>query len=161
VSDLHVIESVTSVLSDLLTSLKVPFSRVEVIEEEGGMFRANIVTDRAPYLIGTYGERIDAIQHLLKNILWKQGFGETLFVIVDIDNYKKSREEKILSLAEEKIQAAQQTGIPQTMPYLDPYLRKIVHTHISHKRFAGITTQSVGEGRDRRLKIYAGGYSSL
>lgn len=149
----HVLETIQSILTQIIDKLEVPYSQIEILEEDNGVFRANIVTDRAPFLIGMYGERIDAIQHILKNILWKQGLTENVFVIVDIDDYRKSREERIVALAEEKVEAARLTGIPQTMPFLEPYLRKMIHTYISNDRFQGITTQSVGEGRARRLQI--------
>lgn len=153
VSQTFVINTIGETLGNLVNALQVPYTGIEVLEETGGIYRAHIHTERAPFLIGTYGERIDAVQHLLKNILWKKGLTENIFVIVDVDNYKKSREVKIISLAEEKVEAARLTGIPQLMPYLDPYLRKIVHTHINNDRFRGITTQSVGEGKSRRLQI--------
>ncbi len=154
-SSTAIIETIKQTLTELIDKLDVSYSKIEVVEEENGVFRANIETDRAPFLIGMYGERIDAIQHLLKSILWKKALTENVFVIVDIDDYRKSREDRIVAIAEEKVEAVRATGIPQTMPFLEPYLRKIIHTHISSGRFQGVTTQSVGEGRDRRLQIVA------
>ncbi len=149
------LETIRETLAQLIDKLGVEYSSIEIEDEGAGMFRANIATERAPFLIGMYGERIDAIQHILKNILWKQGKAENIFVIVDVDNYKKSREDRIVALAEEKVEAARMTGNPQIMPPMDPYLRKIVHTHINAERFQDVTTQSVGEGRGRRLQIVA------
>ena len=152
-SETKALEAIREILGELISHLQVEYSSIEIVDEGRGIYRANIVTERAPFLIGVYGERIDAIQHLLKNILWKQGIGDSVFVIVDVDDYKKSREERIVALAEEKAEAVRMTGNPQLMPPMDSYLRKIVHTHINAERFSDLTTQSVGEGRGRRLQI--------
>lgn len=151
--DSKTIEAISNTLSDILTHLQFPFTKVEVVEEAGGIARANIETERVPFLIGIHGERINALQHILKNILWNKKIGEDIFVIIDVDNYKKSREEKIIRIAEEKANAARTMQIPQIMPPLDPYLRKLVHTHFNKEDFKDIKTESIGEGRDRRLQI--------
>jgi len=147
------IEAVKNALAELLKALDFPFDKIEVTEEGAGIIRANIDTDRAPFLIGTFGERINALQHLLKNYLWKKGGEESLFLIVDVDGYKKSREEKMLSLADEKAEAARATKIPQKMPILEPYLRRLVHLRFVDDMEVG--SESRGEGADRRLWIVA------
>lgn len=153
--DSKTIELISATLSEILQKLDFPFTRVEVIEEENNILRANIETDRVPFLIGVHGERINALQHILKNILWKKGIEEGVFVIIDVDNYKKSREEKILRMASEKADMARAMHITQIMPPLDPYLRKLVHTYFTREEFNDITTESVGEGAARRLHISA------
>ena len=115
-SETKALEAIRKILGELIIHLQVEYSSIEIVDEGRGIYRANIVTERAPFLIGVYGERIDAIQHLLKNILWKQGIGDSVFVIVDVDDYKKSREERIVALAEEKAEAVRMTGNPQLMP---------------------------------------------
>jgi spoIIIJ-associated protein len=151
--DSKTIELVSNTLSEILEKLQFPFTRVEVLEEENSVIRANIETDRVPFLIGVHGERINALQHILKNVLWKKGAAESVFVVIDVDNYKKSREEKILRMAAEKANMARAMRITQIMPPLDPYLRKLVHTQFTKEEFSDIKTESVGEGTARRLHI--------
>jgi predicted RNA-binding protein Jag len=74
-------------------------------------------------------------------------------VIVDIDHYKKSREEKVLQIAKEKADSARAMQISQVMPPLDPYLRKLVHTYFNTPEYSDITTESIGEGSNRRLQL--------
>lgn len=147
------IEVVKNALSEVLGALEFPFDTIEVSEENKGIVRANIDTDRAPFLIGTFGERINALQHILKNYLWKKGVEEGFFLIVDVDGYKKSREEKMIALAEEKAEAVRATKIPQKMPILEPYLRRLVHLHFVEN--TEISSESRGEGSERRLWIVA------
>ncbi len=147
------IEIISNTLSELLQYLQLPFTKIEVLEEKDGVVRANIETEKIPFLIGTHGERVNAIQHILKNLLWKKDIDTGVFVIVDIDGYKKTREEKMLQLADEKAESARNMQIPQTMPPLDPYLRKLIHTHFNSENYKDITTESIGEGTSRRLQI--------
>jgi len=151
--DAKVIETVADTLSEILRQLDFPFTKVEVVEEGDEMLRANIETDKVPFLIGVHGERINALQHILKNILWKKELGKNVFVIIDVDHYKKSREEKMLRMAIEKANMARAMGIAQVMPPLDPYLRKIIHTHFTAEEYSDIKTESIGEGSGRRLQI--------
>lgn len=151
-ADAKTIEMIKNELSRLLNALEFPFSKLEVVEEKNGIVRANIDTERAPFLIGTFGERVNALQHLLKNILWKK-IDEKIFLVVDVDHYRKSREEKMMALAEEKIAAAAETKIPQKMPVLEPYLRRMIHLFIAEKNPDGVTSESRGEGDERRLFV--------
>jgi spoIIIJ-associated protein len=147
------IEIISNTLTALLEQMQIPFTRVEVTEEPNSVVRANIETENIPFLIGTHGERINALQHVLKNILWKKDIDEQVFVIVDIDHYKKSREEKVLQIAKEKADSARAMQISQVMPPLDPYLRKLVHTYFNTPEYSDITTESIGEGSNRRLQL--------
>ena len=156
-AEVKTIESVKIALSEILHALQFPFNKIEVSEEGGNIIRANIDTERAPFLIGTFGERINALQHLLKNYLWKKEGGEGIFLIVDVDGYKKSREEKMILLAEEKAEAARLTGVPQKMPILEPYLRRLVHLRFVED--SEVKTESRGDGTERRLWIVVSGKS--
>jgi len=144
------IEHIKNTVLDVLNHLAVPFDRVEVVEEEGEVIRVNIETERAPFLIGSMGARLEALQHLVKNILWKKEIKDC-FLILDIDHYKKNREERVLQLGREKAEAVQQTQMTQEMPPLDPYLRRLVHLDLVSVE--GIKTESFGEGSRKKIQI--------
>lgn len=144
------LETIQTLLRNLLDLLTVSYQQVEITQEHEGMVRANIESEEAPLLIGTFGERLEALQKLVKNILWQKGM-QDVFVIVDVDHYKKQREEKMLALADEKVEAAKETNVVQMMPPLDPYLRKIIHLHLADRE--GIETESEGEGKRKRIHI--------
>jgi len=54
-------------------------------------------------------------------------------------------------LAREKAEESLQTGADVELPPMGSYERYIVHTEI--QEIAGVETESVGEGKDRRVKI--------
>ena len=152
IKDTEALEIVKNLLSEMLTTLGFVYSKIEVTEEkEIGSLRANISSDEAAFLIGTHGERLNALQYLLKSLLW-QKTGERSFVIVDVDHYRKQREERFIDLAKEKAVTARETNYPQAMPPLEPYLRRVVHLYLLNNE-TGVTTESEGEGAYRHVVI--------
>jgi spoIIIJ-associated protein len=144
---------VKELLTEILEKLNIEFLQIEVEEKESGVIRANIDTEFAPLLIGYHGENLEALQHILKAMLWNKGLQESIFVIVDVDNYKKFQEEKILDLAKEKADMVRETKIPQIMPPLSPAFRRLVHMELTAEKYSGIVTESEGEGSTKRVKI--------
>jgi len=152
IKDAEALEIVKNLLSEMLTTLGFIYTKIEVTEEkEIGSLRANISSDEAAFLIGTHGERLNALQYLLKSLLW-QKTGERSFVIVDVDHYRKQREERFIDLAKEKAATARETNYPQEMPPLEPYLRRVVHLYLLNNE-TGIITESEGEGTHRHVVI--------
>lgn len=151
------IELVNSVVSEIMTSLDFPYNTIEVFEEDG-VLRINIQTDRAPFLIGTHGDRLDALQHIVKKVLrgripHSEEEEERISLVVDVDGYRKNQEEKILRIAREKADATRNSQISQLMPSLDPYMRKQVHLCIKEE-YPELTTRSIdGEGPRKRIQI--------
>ncbi|MBI5413895.1 KH domain-containing protein [Candidatus Peregrinibacteria bacterium] len=152
---------VKETLSELLRSLNIPVRKIIVEESEDGVVRANVETDSAPLLIGSHGQTLEALQIILKHLLWKNKFDEMGRVVIDVNDYKLKREEKILEVAEAKAESVRATNIPQYMPPLSPYLRRLVHMHLAQERFADIETESVGEEGMRKIQIKKRGTSSL
>ena len=143
---------IKDLLSEMLSAAGFTYTKIVVAEEESGAIRANIESDEAAFLIGMHGERVNAIQYLLKSILWSRT-GEKIFVIVDVDGYKYQREMKFIAMADEKIEGAIATNYQQSMPPLEPYMRKIIHMHILKTAEGRVTTESEGEGTARRVII--------
>ena len=161
VADAKTIETVRDILTKILNSLEFPFDKVEVTEEMGEVVRANIETERAPFLIGTHGDRLSALQQVVKSMLWSKGLDEKTYVVVDIDHYKKNRQDRMIALAEEKAEAARQTQMIQQMPMMEPILRRMVHLHLAQESFSDLSTESVGEAGYRRLQIVPANVTSI
>ena len=142
-------------LEKILEVMKVPFSGVKVEKENSNTFYVSINTESSNLLIGWHGETISAIQHMLKCLLWKQKVASDAQVIVDVDGYKKRQEESVLRLAERKAEYAIEQQREIVLPPMNPYFRRKVHLHLaSSEKFKDqIVTESVGEGRERSIKI--------
>ena len=122
------------------------------VAEADGHYRANIETDHAAQLIGRNGKTLSSLQVLLKNILWSQN-DEKTFVTIDIDGYRKEQEDKVISKVEKTIDLMRERNLSEIKLHpMSPYFRRVVHTWIS-STFPELTTESVGEGANRAIKV--------
>lgn len=144
-------------LAEVLKNLGVVFRKFKVNvdkKHESGskLYRVDIDTDEAATLIGYHGETIYALQHILKTLIWRKT-NENIFIILDVDSYRKRQEESVLALAEKKVETARKTLQDQTLPPMSPYFRRIVHLFLAKPAYDDIATESVGEGDHRAVVI--------
>jgi spoIIIJ-associated protein len=71
-------------------------------------------------------------------------------VNVDVAEYKKQRADRLATTAEEWVKKVQETGEPYEVKPMNAADRRTVHRVASD---AGLTSDSVGEGRDRHIVI--------
>ena len=58
----------------------------------------------------------------------------------------------MISAADEKCTAVQETGMSQTLPPMNPFLRRIIHLYIANKH-EGLETESIGDEGHRKIQI--------
>lgn len=158
------ITAVKETLSELLQSLSIVPEKVEVTEDGNGVIKARVQVDdnEASLYIGAYGATLNALQVVLKSLLWKQEMQEKSSVRLDINDYRQKQEDRMTELAKEKAETVKLTGMRQAMPPMSAYMRRIVHLNLaSNEEFADVETVSAGEGHNRRLYIQKKGTSSI
>lgn len=99
------------------------------------------------FLIGQHGDTMRALQFLVSNALRSNNF-ETSRVNVDIADYKKARAEQVAEQTEVWVKKVQESGEPMELNPMNAADRRIVHKVATE---AGLSTESVGEGRDRHV----------
>ncbi len=123
-----------------------------MVSEENGHYRANIETSEPARLIGKSGDVLSALQTLLKKMLYAQS-QENVFITVDVDNYRKAKEEKIIVKAKKFLDIMRNENLGEIkLPPMNPYYRRIVHTWVANE-FPDMTSDSVGEGMSRAVRI--------
>ena len=105
------------------------------------------------FLIGQHGDTLRSLQSLTMASLRSAGFDQYR-VNVDIANYKKQQNEKIAERAEVWAKKVFDTGEDMELRPTNSAERRIVHKTIDEYG-NGLTTESVGEGRDRHIVIRA------
>lgn len=122
------------------------------IEEREESFSVSIETKDAGRLIGARGESLDALQ-LLVNQMVARKVGESGFkrVIVDVEGWRKQKEEELTESAQSFGKQVLESGQPLDLEPQSPWQRRIVHMTISEME--GLSSESVGEGRDRHIVI--------
>ena len=146
-------ETLKETLEAILVRLGTEFTRINITEDEKDEFNINIETDEPSILIGYHGDNIQALQHLLKVLVWKKSNNEQFNIIVDIDGYRQRQEENVINLTQRKVEAARKFGRPQKLPAMSPYFRRKVHMHCMGAGFEDIETFSEGTGDHRRVII--------
>ncbi|MFA5633914.1 MAG: R3H domain-containing nucleic acid-binding protein [Candidatus Dojkabacteria bacterium] len=108
--------------------------------------------DDLGYMIGNHGRHLDSLQYILQLMVGKVIDQDSNYrVLVDVGGYRKERDSKIESLALQKADDVRILGEEIEMEPMSPADRRVVHTTLS--QYEDITTESVGEGKDRRVVI--------
>ncbi len=101
-------------------------------------------------LIGRRGETLAALQ-LLVNLIVSHRTKHRLRIIVDAENYRQRREANLRSLALRVAQQVRNYRRSIALEAMPPYERRIVHIALSDSK--DISTESIGEGDERRVVI--------
>ena len=147
-------QKIHDVLSGLLTELGFSFSDINITEDES-MTRVEVVTDIPSKLIGWHGETLNSVQHVLKAILRTQlKLDKAPFIVLDVDGYRKTQEDKVCKIADQKADLVRRTGNRIALPPMSPYFRRVVHLYIAGEdSMQDLTTQSTGEGEFRQIVL--------
>lgn len=104
------------------------------------------------FLIGQRGDTLRAIQFIISTALKNGDFLHTR-VNVDVAGYKKARAERLAKQSEEWFKEVRDSGKPKDLNPMNAADRRVVH---KAAEAWGLTTESVGEGRDRHIVIKPG-----
>ncbi|MCL5435679.1 MAG: KH domain-containing protein [Patescibacteria group bacterium] len=124
------------------------------VEDRSGRLVFNIHTEDSSVLIGQYGANLIALQHLIRLVARRQLSPEEqtgLNFIVDVEDYRKSRDEFLIELARQAGERARETKTALVLKPMSGYDRFVIHTKLAE--FHDLTTESVGEEPERRVVI--------
>jgi predicted RNA-binding protein Jag len=106
--------------------------------------------DDLSMLVGEGGESVAALQYVVNVILSRSLDGEHP-ITVDVDGYKRRREEELNNLATSAAAEARRSHEPQELEPMSPAERRIVHLALSEED--DVETESEGSGDARRVVI--------
>ncbi|MDD3498640.1 MAG: hypothetical protein PHH24_04040 [Candidatus Moranbacteria bacterium] len=123
----------------------------EVSGEDGTSIVCNIKTESGSnFLIGQNGDNLQALQHLVRLIVRKKT-EERMKFILDVNSYKKEKNESIVHLANDMAKKAIEEGKVVALRPMSAYERRLVHMELSENE--NISTESIGEGEERKIVI--------
>jgi spoIIIJ-associated protein len=91
----------------------------------------------------------------LVNLVLSRGEGHASGIVVDVEQYRGRRQRQVSTLAERMAQHAVSNGASVTLDPMSAADRRIVHVTLAD--YAGVATESSGEGRERRVTITSTG----
>ncbi len=108
------------------------------------------INENLGLLIGRRGETLAALQ-LLVNLIVSHRTRHRMRIIVDAENYRQRREENLRSLAMRVAQQVRSYRRSIALEAMPPHERRIFHIALSESK--DISTESIGEGDERRVVI--------
>lgn len=121
------------------------FENVSVIGNlEGSIIKleAKVEEKDTGIAIGKGGSTLDAIEFIIRKAIDSRA--NNLRVNIDINNYKRRRDEKIVRLARDTAQKVAQSGKSWNLRYMNSYERRLAHEEIAKHR----NVSSHSEGRE-------------
>lgn len=121
----------------------------EIIKQNNQML-LHIKGENVAHLIGYKGKTIEAFQSLINSMLQKED-EEYAKVFVEINDYKKKKEEKLKRLANKMANNVVKFRKPIKLEPMSAYERLIIHTELANR--TDVETESFGEEPRRRVMI--------
>jgi spoIIIJ-associated protein len=150
-----VLATARNVVAELLSRMKVKADlSAEWVEPEDGRETRHLLVDVTGEDLGIMltrrAEPLAALQQVARMIVARK-VGEMVPVVVDIDGYRRKREQQLRRMAR---RAAEQAGSRGRTVVLEPMPaneRRIVHLEL--RDHLDVTTESVGIGRQRKVTV--------
>jgi spoIIIJ-associated protein len=91
---------------------------------------------------------VEAMNHIVQMVAKKRNVKA---VFLDVNNYRLEREKLIADLAHAAAKKASQTREAISLPSMNSYERRLVHTALAVH--PAVTTESIGEGKERYVVV--------
>ena len=141
---------ITTLLSDI--GLK---AEAKLYSVEDGTRRITIEGEDAAVLIGHHGDTLDALQYLANLACARKnskGERDKSRVTIDIEGYRKKREETLRALARRMANKAKKNKRSVMLEPMSAYERRIIHSEIQN--IEGVSTNSIGSDNNRKIVIF-------
>ena len=145
------IELVKDLTSGLLGQLELKPEKIEIVPATDPL-EVNLILPAAEsgILIGSHGEMLYSFQTILSLMIYQQK-KTWIPLAVNVNNYREERESALQQLALNAAQKVKFSNQSVILSYLSPLERRFVHLALADH--PEVKTESVGEGRNRRLMI--------
>jgi spoIIIJ-associated protein len=134
----------TEILADMRFDLRVSSEWTD----DGCLM--NLSGEDIPLVLSENGEMLDAFEVILFQI-YGRDFERSQRFICDAEGFRQSRKAELQAMARFAAQNVRKNGRPFTFGKLNSTERRIIHLTLQAEE--DLTTESVGDGRERRLQV--------
>ncbi|MCA1637905.1 MAG: hypothetical protein LC768_06145 [Acidobacteria bacterium] len=135
-------------LTEILVNLRFDVSVSTKWVTEGCLL--NLTGTDIAFLLSENGEMLDAFETLLFQIYGRE-LSRTERFICDADGFRQTRRAELQAMARFAAQNVRKNNRPFIFGKLNSTERRIIHLTLQNEN--DLLTQSVGDGRDRRLQV--------
>ena len=143
------VEITVDVLQNILRYMNI-HATVQVRSTSPLTLNIHGINENLGLLIGRRGETLAALQ-LLVSLIVSHRTRHRMRIVVDAENYRQRREENLRSLALRVAQQVRSYRRSIALEAMPPNERRIVHIALADSK--DISTESIGEGEERRVVI--------
>jgi spoIIIJ-associated protein len=144
-------DAVADFLDELLQRMDIDAGAEPVLH--GDHMYVDIVgddEDDMALLIGRHGQTLEAIQEVTRLAVGRR-LDERIRVLVDVEDYRKRREDRLIQKATEVARRVVRSGREEEFEPMNPYERKLVHDAVS--AVPGAESSSRGEEPHRCVVV--------
>lgn len=149
VKKLTPVEVALEFLHKIFASMKLPVEIQQTEKEDHYIF--NLKGNDLGILIGKHGQTLDALQYLTNLAANRELSEEKIRIIIDVEDYRKRREETLCRLAMRLADKVRRSGEKIVLEPMNRHERKIIHTALQDNH--RIMTYSDGEEPYRKVVI--------
>lgn len=142
-------EDLIEKIKNILNDMSINIINIDTYYKNN-TFYINLKTDNDSIIIGKNSKNLKALTTIIVKYLKNNELNEFKFVL-DVSNYKKHKEKKLIFLAKNVAKEVLKTGIEVNLDPMNSYERRIVHNTLSN--FKNIVTESSGEEPNRYVVI--------
>ncbi len=135
-------------LSGILADLNFDVSVSSDVTDDGCIM--NLSGEDVHYFLSENGEMLDAFETLLFQIYGREIDRDKRF-ICDADGFRQTRKAELQAMARFAAQQVRKNDRPFTFGVLNSTERRVIHLTLQTEE--DLMTESVGQGRDRRLQV--------
>ena len=137
-----------SFLTELVSDLQFDLRVAPHLTDDGCLF--DFSGADASLLLGENGEMLDALEVFLFQIFGKDIDRSQRFVC-DAEGYRQARRTELQAMARFAAQSVRKNGKPFTFGKLNSTERRVIHLSLVDE--TDLETESIGDGRERRLQV--------
>jgi spoIIIJ-associated protein len=141
-------DSAEKFLAEVVTGMGLSLEVSSEWTDEGCLL--NLIGEDSHLALAENGELLDAFEVLLFQVMGRDLDRQHRFV-VDADGFRQTRKAELHAMAKFAAGHVRKNGIPFTFGVLNSTERRIIHMSLQQEE--DLTTESVGDGRDRRLQV--------
>lgn len=143
-----VIDYALDYLTKVIAAFEIESELTPTIDDD--IIHIAISTSHNSILIGKNGRTLQALNEVVRLALSTR-FKKRIRVLLDINEYKIDKYEKVVSIAKRVAKEVQKTKVDAVLDPMPADERRVIHKALT--RFSNIKTESVGSGRNRQISI--------
>ena len=142
-------ENLINIIKNIIKDMSIEITNIDTYYKNN-TFYINLKTGNDSLIIGRSSKNLKSLTNILIKYLKINSLDEFKFIL-DVSNYRKHKEKKLMFLAKNIAKEVLKNGIEVNLDPMNSYERRIVHNTLSN--FKDIITESSGEEPNRYVVI--------